>query len=529
MKKTLSILLALLMLVCAFPMTVYAATPTATNLKVTNAVAGKVTGSTVSFSWDRTGDNPSYSYEVDITKSYDGTNYNEAARKTSNVGTNTYTYNCVEADYNKTVYFGVQYEYSGSSSLHNSDKRATTSVYIEKKAGIDTEQCKELMLQGLADPTFRKTTDNYKDNKFVVGTKAIWDCKLYTLTAKATKVSGKKVTFNIKFSSKLPDEYIGEKGYSINIGTKTYYPEDTINYTVDTSKSDGLATSGMYGKQYFKIRIDRTQVIDPIIYSSNKYFVDIVKNREVYPENSNYISRVYLSDTYTLAYKLKPDFTIAKSNYKVTKSSISLGTYSFPSVVKYRKKGSSSWKSKTISKDSKMNISGLSSGTTYEIKPYYKSSSTDPETGKKSTSTDLIGNTITLTTTINKKPQLTSLKVSNIKYGTQTINGYWESDGDWHPTETFNTANYTITVKVKNVPSKAKGLRMKVGSSTYYAKGNKKTYTFKLTYRDKSKVKGKKFTANFAWASNTVSSAPVGIGPSKNVSYNIKAGTKKVK
>ena len=70
---------------------------------------------------------------------------------------------------------------------------------------------------------------------------------------------------------------------------------------------------------------------------------------------------------------------------------------------------------------------------------------------------------------------------------------------------------------------------MKVGSSVYYAKGNKKTYTFKLTYRDRKKIKGKKFTANFSWASNTVSNAPVGIGPAKKVSYNIKAGTKKVK
>ena len=529
MKKSLSVLFALLMLICAFPITAYAATPTASNLKVTNAVAGVVTGSSVSFSWDRTGDNPSYSYEVVITKSYDGVTYTEAARKTSNVGTNTYTYSCVEADYNRTVYFGVQYEYSGSSTLHNSDKRATTSVYIEKEAGVDIEECKELMLKGLADPTYRKTTANYKDNKFVVGTKAVWDCKLYTLTAKATKVSEKKVTFNVKFSSKLPTEYVGEKGYSINIGTKTYYPSDTINYTVDTSKSDGLSTSGMYGKQFFKIRIERTQVIDPIIYSSNKYFADIVKNREVDPENSNYISRVYLSDTYTLAYILKPDFKLTKSSFKVTKSSFDLGTYGFSSVVKYRKKGASSWKSKSFSKNKKMSITGLSSGTTYEIKPYYKSSSTDPETGKKSTSTDLIGSTITLTTTINKKPQVTSVKISNIKYGTKTINGYWESDGDWHPTETFKTANYKITVKVKNVPKKANGLRLKIGSSYYYAKGNKKTYTYNVMYQAKSSVKGKKFTGTFAWSSNNVGNSPLGIGPGKKAAYKIKNGTYKVK
>ena len=526
MKKSLSIILALLMLISVFPISANAAgVPIPNYLTVTNAVDG-VCDKTVELSWTPSTTPSAYDHQLYITKSYDGTNFTQVANITNKVNTTkTYTYTTVAADYDKTVYFGVQYEYG--STLH-AENRRTVSVRIENTSSYDEETCKQLLFEGLADPSFTKKTESYKDNKFVVGTKATWECKLYTLTAKVTKVDGKKVTFKLTFNSKIPMEFINKKGfYEINVGTKTFSPEDTMTYTLDTSKSDGLATSEMYGKQYFKIRVEGRQQIDPIIYSSNRYFDGIVKNREVEPAGANYISWVYPKDVYTLAYKVKPDFTIPKSNYKVTKSSISLGTYGFPSVVKYRKKGASSWKSKSVSKNEKMSISGLSSGTTYEIKPYYKSTSTDPENGKKSTSTDLIGSTITLTTSLTKKPQVKSVKVSGIKYGKQTIEAYWESDGDRHPEETFNTASYTVTVKVKNVPSKAKGLRMKVGSSVYYAKGNKKTYTFKLTYRDKKKVKGKKFTAAFAWASNTVSNAPVGIGPAKKVSYKIKAGTYK--
>ena len=529
MKKALSLILALIMLLSAAPITAYAATPAATNVQVTNAVGGVVTGSTVDLSWSRTGDDPSYSYEVVITKSYDGSNYTEAARKTSNVGKNTYTYSCVEADYNKTVYFGIQYEYSGSSSLHNNALRATSSgVLIQKPASAyDEEECKELMLKGLSDPKWKKTTENCNGYSFVKDSKAVWDCSLYTLTAKVTKVDGKKVTFSITFKSKIADGYIGEKGYSINIGTKTFYPGDKITYTLDTSKSDGSFDTSTVGMQYFRIRVERTQVVDPIIYSSNPYFAGIVKNHEVYPENSNYISRVYLKDYCYLSYYVKPDYKLSKNSYVVKKDSITLGTYGFASTVNYRKKGASSWKSKSFAKNKTMKISSLKENTVYEFQVLCKVPYTDPETNTKKYAVDLVDE-FKLTTVINQKPKVTSVKVSKFKNGkNKTIPGYWESDGDYHPTETFKTATYTMTVKVKSVPKNAKGLVLKVGGSTYYATGNKKTYTFKLYYQDKKKIQGKKMKANFYWSSNTVSKSPLGVGPAKAKSYKIKNGTYK--
>jgi hypothetical protein len=529
MKKTLSIVIALFMLISAIPFTAYADTPVAKNLTVTNAKSGSCTD-TVELSWEKGSSYISYDYHITLSKSFDGRTYTVVSNEYSNVGNRTsYTYYCEEEDYGKTIYLAISYEMRTTekgSTPYN--ELATVKVNIKKGNSVDLDECREKMLKGLADPKLKKTTNKYDGKKFVKGTKAIWDCQLYKLTAEVTKVSGTKATFKITFKSKIDEAYVGKKAYSINIGTKTFYPEDKITYTVDTSKTDGLATSpAAGGYQYFKIRIDRTQIIDPIIYSSNKYFSGIVKNHDVDPENSNYISRVYLSDTYALSYYVKPTYKLTPNSYSVGEKSITLGTYGFASTVKYRAKGASKWTTKSFKKNKKITISGLKANTAYEIKVSCKLTSTDPETGKKKSVTAAVGDTVNLATVINKKPEVTSVKVSNIKTGTKTINGYWESDGDWHPTENFKTASYTVTVNVKNVPKNAKGLVMKVGGSTYYATGNKKSYTFKLTYQDKKSVKGKKLTGAFSWSSNTINKAPVGVGPAKSVSYKITAGTYK--
>ncbi len=86
-----------------------------------------------------------------------------------------------------------------------------------------------------------------------------------------------------------------------------------------------------------------------------------------------------------------------------------------------------------------------------------------------------------------------------------------------------------MTVKLKSVPKNAKGLVLKVGGSTYYATGNKKSYTFKMYYQDKKKIQGKKMKANFYWSNNTISKAPLGLSPAKVANYKIKNGTYKVK
>ena len=402
--------------------------------------------------------------------------------------------------------------------------------------------------EGLADPLYTKTVDNYDGYHFVVGTKATWDCKLYTLVAEVTKMSGSIATFKVTFDSKIPYEYLQSDGWhdyevkafaNTQIGSYSFRPasESGMTFTVDTAKNDNVdGSSAAGGAQFVKFEVLKNEHDNFRLYTDNPYYEDIVDFAQKSTRRSISGLDQYIDDTWALSYYVTPDYHIYKNNYRVTKNSITLGTYAFESIVQYRVKGASSYKSKNFGKNKKMLLTGLKAGTTYQMNVICKVPFTSPEPKEDGISVqkgyvaDLVAGPFTLTTSLTSKPKVKSVKISKFKNGKKkTINGYWESDGDWHPTETFNTATYTMTVKVKSVPKKAKGLRLKIGGSTYYAKGNKKTYTFKLYYQDKKKIKGKKMKANFAWSTNTIGKSPLGIGPAKTVNYKIKNGTYKAK
>ncbi len=410
------------------------------------------------------------------------------------------------------------------------------SVYANDE---EADFYEEEFIRGLSDPTFDKTTSNYDGYHFVKGTKAVWACALYKITATATSVSGSKVTFNVTFTSQIPDKYMHPvnwdcSDYEImlyaNGAWETYNPGETMSVTVDTSKNDGLSTSSTTGMQFLRITVKKHERNTISVPTSSRYFEGIKKNREVGYGAGGAITEFWLEDVYALGYYMSPDFAIHKNNYVVTKNSITLGTYAFESIVQYRLKGASAWKKKNFAKNAKMYLSGLKTATVYEIQVLCKVYFTDPETKIKQYTIDRVAGPFYLTTSITSKPKVTSVKVSKFKKGKKkTIPGYWESDGDWHPTETFNTATYTITVKVKKVPKNVARRVLKIGGTTYYAKGKKKTYTFKLYYQDKKKIKGKKIKAGFSWSANSVGKSPLGLSPGKTVSYRIKNGTTKYK
>ncbi|MCR5207499.1 MAG: hypothetical protein K6C14_03375, partial [Eubacterium sp.] len=218
MKKTLSLIFALIMLISAIPFSASADTwPMPDSLTVTNSVGGYCT-STVELSWTPSTTPSDFNHQVFITKSLDGENFTKIGNITgTKVKTQTtYSYTTVDEDYGKTVTFGVQYEYNGSSTL-NASHRRTVSVQIKKPAD-DSESSKyypvpdgqdaakfyeEKIFECLADKTVNKKTEKYDGLKYVVGTKVTWDTKLYVLTAQVTNISGKKITFDMTFDSKI--------------------------------------------------------------------------------------------------------------------------------------------------------------------------------------------------------------------------------------------------------------------------------------------------------------------------------------
>ena len=110
------------------------------------------------------------------------------------------------------------------------------------------------------------------------------------------------------------------------------------------------------------------------------------------------------------------------------------------------------------------------------------------------------------------------------------MKGYWENGNvKWHPAEKFNTCSYTITIKVKGVPKNAKGLYVKVGGATYFAKGRKTTYTFKMNYQHKKSVKGLGVKCNLYYASNVLGTRVFGFSPARGISYKLKNSVTKYK
>lgn len=392
-------------------------------------------------------------------------------------------------------------------------------------------------LAGLADPTFTKTTANYDGYHFKVGTKAVWDCKLYTLSATVTKVNGNFAAFTIKFNSKVSEECTpidgGWRGYHIyafsNVESKEYSPSDTMTLIVNTAKIDPFSSSSAAGgMQFIKIRVEKHAYDDDVfpLYSGSTYFADIAKNRKVYPENAGSISEVYVEDTYALGYYVKPLYKINTNAIKVAYTAISFGTYAFPCHLYYRAKGAKTWAKKSFGAKKAWVLSGLKANTVYEIKPVCVIPFKDPETNESKYVLDLVCNPFYLTTAINQIPYLSAVKISGVKYGKKTIPAHWGNYSDgrvvWIPAETLNTCTYTLTLSMRAVPANAKGLYIKVGGAAYYLKGRKGTYSTRMTFQGKGNLKGKKIAAAIAYSSNTIGYAAVGIGSARTIHYRLR-------
>ena len=421
-----------------------------------------------------------------------------------------------------------------------------TAAPVTAIADTETEYYKNMYFQGLADPHYTKTVANYDGYHLVRGTRATWDCKLYTLVAQVTGVSGSIATINVTFESKIPYDYIqsdGWYGYEVkavsNIGSYSFNPAEKsfMTFTVDTAKTDSIGSSVAGGMQFVKFEVKKNEHAHYYLYGDNPYYQAIANFANKSERRALYsVTDQYIDDVWALGYYIAPNYRIYQNNYRVSKNSITLGTYGYESILQYRVKGAKSYKNKYIGKNKKMYLGDLKANTVYQIWPLCKMWFTSPEpkedgiSVQKGYTLDQVASPFYLTTSITTKPKVSSVKISKFKKGKKKkISGYWESDGDWHPAETLNTATYTMKVNVKGAPKNAKGLVLKVGGSTYYAKGNKKSYTFKLYYQDKKKINGKKLKANFYWSTNTIGKSPLGISPAKSASYKIKNGTYKVK
>ncbi len=401
----------------------------------------------------------------------------------------------------------------------------------------EEEYYNDKYLAALADSSYTRKIEKYDGYHFVVGTKAVWDCKLYTLSATVVSLSKNIATFSISFKSKIPEPYCtleGWYGYHIhassNLDSNDFFPSDKKQLRVNVAKNDVFSESAAAGgMQFIKIRIEKTAKesncfpLDP----ENKYTEDILKNRKTDANG------IYIEDTYALGYYVKPTYKWNLNTIKASAKAIALGTYAFNGVVYYKGSSDTAAKQKAVVKNKSIVLSGLKPGTPYSIKLVCKVPFTDPETKQKKYTMDIVGKVISVTTSLTSKPLLKQVKVYGVKYGKYTRKGYWETRSTggyvWHPAETFYTAKYKVRVSLRNVPARAKGLYLKSGGYSAYQAGRKGTYTFSMTYQSKKSVKGKKLSCNLYYSSNTINKSAVGLSPARRITYRIKNSTVKYK
>ena len=77
-------------------------------------------------------------------------------------------------------------------------------------------------------------------------------------------------------------------------------------------------------------------------------------------------------------------------------------------------------------------------------------------------------------------PEIKSVKASGAKTKKIHVNGYWETDGDWHPAYDYTITTYTLTVTLKSAPKGMQGIRVTGAHSSglpLWAKGTGTTFT----------------------------------------------------
>ncbi len=492
-RKLFALLLALLMLLSVAPVGVLAANlPTVQNVRVSGG------DESITVEWDPITD---FNARKDLKAfhvlySTDKVNWQQAGSSPRDSAM------CVvrEPDEGslaagKTYYFAVQ-TVSWNDELGPVSAPSAPVKYTNSTAALRAEW--EAVMAGYKAPT-KETGTKYDKVKLLKGEKVVWDNGLYTLTVAVTAVSAAKATLSVTLKNKTGAAfecfYINWKGQSAGMGTDLH--EGTKTYTVDLTKlSDGA--------NYFQ-------------FSMTGYGNPVAKYSSVArgSEYSDYGEKmIYLGRKHTLYFQKAPNAgKIAANEVSATSSAITVGKgYKTVSkdakgsgtIVYYRVDGAKKFAKKTFAAGKALKLPKLKANTLYEIKAinYVKAvSAADNKTVV--TSKSGYSNRIWVRTGVAAAPEIQSIKVSGAKVGKIHVNGYWESDGDWHPAYDVTVTTYKITVTLKSAPKGMQGIKVTGADRNGYptwVKGTGKTFT--INANAKGSARGKSVNIGIATFTN---------------------------
>ena len=331
----------------------------------------------------------------------------------------------------------------------------------------------ETLKSGLDNFKVKETGTNYNKKTLKVGAAVTFDTPLYTLTVKIAAIKGADCKVQTTMKQKIGDDmfyvsYLAVSNRDREEGDFVSATNGVSNNTVDLSKiGDGVC--------YFRFTVRSN-----IGYEFN--------NQSDYSRYQDRINE--FEKQHAFYFQNVPNIELTGKNLKATTTSITVGTayqsycngvVASGTTLYYKAKSAKKWASKNFAGGKPMTIKKLKAGTVYQFKAAIYVKSLSPEDGKTVvTAKGAVSKVLNVRTGFAKAPEIASVKASGAKTKRVHVNGYWETDGDWHPAYDYTVTTYKLTITLKNAPKGMQGIRVTGAHSSglpLWAKGTGTTFT----------------------------------------------------
>ena len=171
-----------------------------------------------------------------------------------------------------------------------------------------------------------------------------------------------------------------------------------------------------------------------------------------------------------------------------------------------------------------MKLTGLSVGTSYQVKAVNYVKSKD-KSGSVKTVSSSESSEIIFRTAYKSAPKTKSAKTSKVKQKTKKFNGQWVKSGNklkWQKPYSLKVTTYKLTINLKSRPSNAGGLVVKDPDGVVHIlKGTKSKYTLSSEIKGYKKGKKVKFKVATFGNGDKVDNL-TGVSPYKTITVTMK-------
>ncbi len=479
--KLLALLLAFILLLCSAPLSFAAALPTPQNVKI------YADDGYIQLNWDKPSDMDMMPVKSgQVLYSTDQSNWQVA--KSISKGAALASFEAPEEgafSSGSTYYFCVQWlDWNGNTGNRSN---IVSAVYSNSELGVQADW--DQITEGYDSFRVTEKGENYNKVNLKKGTKVVFDTPLYTLTVQVAEIKGVKATIKATLKDKIDGDdyfyidYLTGNWKGANKGS--YYTDPnkrTLNETVNLNQLIDGACSLTFGvKMWLVAAFNGLPTYRK--YVDDYDFSHFDQKHTVYFQNAPAAGKL---DNKAVSAN-QNSITVGKAYKTANKAAKGSGT-----IVFYKAAADKKWSSKTFAAGKALSLTKLKAGTVYQIKTVNFTKGVSAADGKTVVTSKSGDSNVLKVSTGTTPPEIKSVKISNVKVGKNHVNGYWESDGDWHPAYDVTLTTYTITVTLKNAPKGTRGIKVNGADRNGYAtwvKGTGNTFTVKATAAGNAKGK----------------------------------------